>query len=88
MRTKVKIVSPELRLTRILLALEQELVDASDEDIMEAARDLGMNPKMKGSAAFLGIRFSAKMQLAGFFEDTPQFKQLKKAPAKRWSRDH
>ncbi len=68
MRTKVKTVSPPVRLARILLALEQELIDASDEDIMEAAADLGMNPKMKGSAAFLGIKFSDKMRIADFFE--------------------
>jgi hypothetical protein len=83
MRTKVKVVSPPLRLMRILVALEQELIDASDEDIMEAARDLGMNPKMKGSAAFLGIKFSDKMRMADFFESGSS----KNAPAKV-SRDH
>lgn len=83
MRTKVKIVSPQVRLARILVALEQELVDASDEDIMEAAGDLGMNPKMKGSAAFLGIKFSDKMRMADFFEPDSG----KNAPAKV-SREH
>ena len=83
MRTKVKTVSPPLRLARILLALEQELIDASDEDIMEAAADLGMNPKMKGSAAFLGIKFSDKMRMADFFEAGIG----RKTPAKV-SRDH
>jgi hypothetical protein len=68
MRTKMKTVSPPLQLARILLALEQELIDATDEDIMEAAADLGMNPRMKGSAAFLGIKFSDKMRMADFFE--------------------
>jgi len=83
MRSKVKVVSPPARLMRILAALEQELIDASDEDIMEAARDLGMNPKMKGSAAFLGIKFSDKMRMADFFESD----EGKNAPAKI-SRDH
>jgi hypothetical protein len=46
---------PEAALTRILNALEQELLAASDEDILAAARDLGMNPAMKGSAAFWGV---------------------------------
>ena len=83
MRTKVKTVSPPVRLARLLLALEQELIDASDEDIMEAAGDLGMNPKMKGSAAFIGIKFSDKMRIADFFESDSS----KNTPAKV-SRDH
>ena len=83
MRTKVKTVSPPLRLARILLALEQELIDASDEDIMEAAADLGMNPKMKGSAAFLGIKFSDKMRIEDFFESDIS----RNSPAKI-TRDH
>jgi hypothetical protein len=43
-------------LGRILDQLDRELIEASDEDILEAARDLGMNPMMKGSAAFLGLQ--------------------------------
>lgn len=82
MRHKVKAVSPELRLSRVLLALEQELVEASDEDLMQAAADLGMNPKMKGSAAFLGVKFPAKMRLSDVFETDGNG-----APAKV-SRDH
>jgi hypothetical protein len=46
--------------------LERELIEASDEDILEAARDLGMNPMMKGSAAFLGLRL---LSFAEFFEN-------------------
>lgn len=68
MRTKVKAASPEVELTRILEAMEQELIDASDEEIMGAATDLGMDPKMRGSAAFAGIKFPAKPQLSDFFE--------------------
>jgi hypothetical protein len=83
MRTKVKVISPQVRLARILVALEQELIDASDEDIMEAARDLGMNPKMKGSAAFLGIKFSDKMRMADFFESDSS-----KNASVKVSRDH
>lgn len=45
-----------MALGRILDQLDRELVEASDEDILEAARDLGMNPMMKGSAAFLGLQ--------------------------------
>lgn len=43
------------RLEHLLAALERELIEATDEEILEAARDLGMNPAMKGSAAFFGI---------------------------------
>lgn len=39
----------------LLAALEQELIAATDEEILAAARDLGMNPAMRGSAAFFGI---------------------------------
>ena len=43
------------RLERLLAALERELVEATDQEILEAAGELGMNPAMKGSAAFIGI---------------------------------
>ena len=43
------------RFERLLAALERELIEATDQEILEAARDLGMNPAMKGSAAFFGI---------------------------------
>jgi hypothetical protein len=68
MRTKVKVALPEVVLTRILDAFGQELMDASDEEIMQAARDLGMDPQMKGSGAFAGLTFPAKWQLADFFD--------------------
>ena len=43
------------RFERLLAALERELIEATDEEILAAAKDLGMNPEMKGSAAFFGI---------------------------------
>jgi hypothetical protein len=43
------------RFEGLLAALEQELIAATDEEILEAAADLGMNPAMKGSAAFFGV---------------------------------
>jgi hypothetical protein len=46
---------PELALELLLLALERDMVDATDEELLAAARDLGMNPAMKGSAAFFGL---------------------------------
>jgi len=48
---------PDSALARILAAFEQELLAASDEEIIAAAKELGMNPAMKGSAAFLGLRY-------------------------------
>jgi hypothetical protein len=70
MRTKVKktSASPEAKLTRVLEALEQELIDASDEEIMATAMELGMNPKIKGSALFVGLKYPARPQLSDFFE--------------------
>ena len=65
MRTKLNVSEPEMALNRILDALERELIDASDEEILEAAKDLGMNPLMKGSAAFLGLH---ALSFAEFFE--------------------
>jgi hypothetical protein len=65
MRTKLTLTTPAAALGRILDQLDRELIDATDEDILEAARDLGMNPLMKGSAAFLGLQF---FSLAEFFE--------------------
>lgn len=43
------------RFEALLAALERELAEATDEEILEAASDLRMNPAMKGSAAFFGI---------------------------------
>jgi hypothetical protein len=48
MRTKMKLADAAAALTRLLEAFEQELIESSDEEIMQAAKDLGMNPQMKG----------------------------------------
>jgi hypothetical protein len=68
MRTKVKVLSSEVVLDRLLEALGQELIDASDEEIIEAARSLGMDPKTRGSAAFAGLRYPSKPQFSDFFD--------------------
>jgi hypothetical protein len=67
MRTSVKRVPPETALERVLAALERELVEAPEAEILEAARELGMDPSMKGSAAFLGLRYPATPRLEDFF---------------------
>lgn len=43
------------RFERLLAALERELIEATDDEILQATRDLGMNPTIKGSAAFFGV---------------------------------
>ncbi len=49
-------VRPDVGLERLIHGLEQELLAAPDEEFLAGARDLGMNPEMKGSAAFLGVK--------------------------------
>jgi hypothetical protein len=68
MRTKVKMVLPEMVLARTLEAFGQELIDAPDEEIRESAKDLGMNLDMKASAAFLGLTSPTKSQVGDFFD--------------------
>jgi DNA-binding PucR family transcriptional regulator len=46
---------PELALERLLLALEGELIDATDDEVLAAAKELGMDPTMKGSSALFGV---------------------------------
>ena len=59
---------PELALERLLLALEREVIAATGEELLAAARELGMNPGMKGSAAFFGILKHPAFGLAGTVE--------------------
>jgi hypothetical protein len=79
MRTKLTLTTPAAALGRILDQLDRELIEASDEDILEAARDLGMNPMMKGSAAFLGLQC---FSLAEFF-DSDALKRTARRPIER-----
>ncbi len=58
---------PVTALTRVLDALEQDLLEAADEEILEAARTLGMNPEMRGSAAYLGLKSPEKPKVSDFF---------------------
>jgi len=68
MQTKVTQLFPETALERVLEALERELLEATDAEILEAARDLGMKPEMKGSAAFLGLRYPSGPRREEFFD--------------------
>jgi len=76
MRNQSSVTSPDVALARVLDSLEQELIAASDEDILEAARDLGMNLTMKGSAAFAGLNYPATARFNDFF-DPEMLKQIR-----------
>jgi hypothetical protein len=58
----MKSIHPELALERLLIALERDVIDATDEELLTAARELGMNPSMKGSAAFFGVTRPASLR--------------------------
>ena len=85
MHTKVKRVSPQVTLVRVLTALEQELIGATDVEIREAAQELGMNLDMKGSAAFAGLSYPAKARFSDYFgpDAVAQFQQLGAARSER-----
>jgi hypothetical protein len=59
---------PEVALNRVLADLAQDLAEASDEEIVQAGEDLGMNVKMKGSAAFIGVKYTMPKRLEDIFE--------------------
>jgi hypothetical protein len=48
--------TPEMRLERILEKLSREIALASDEEVLEACADLRIQPEMKGTVAFLGVK--------------------------------
>jgi hypothetical protein len=60
--------STEVVLARVLDALAQELIAAPDEEILEAAQSLGMDPGTRESAAFAGVLYPARPQLSDFFD--------------------
>jgi len=49
-------VRPDVGLEQLIQGLERELLAAPDEEFVAGARELGMNPEMQGSAAFLGVK--------------------------------
>jgi hypothetical protein len=68
--------SPERRLQRVLAALESELLQASDEEVRQAAGDSGIDPDMQGSIAWLGIFFAGTRR----FDEVFDMEELRK----RW----
>jgi len=67
MRKKVIREPPEVALDRVLAGLERELVEATDEEVVQAAAELGMNVNMKGIAAFMGL-FGMPKRLEDIFD--------------------
>jgi hypothetical protein len=68
----------ERRLQRVLAAIEHELLQASDEEVRQAAGDLGIDPDLKGSVAWLGIFFPAKLRLEEVFDMEGLRRQLRR----------
>jgi hypothetical protein len=81
MQPKVKRSSSEKALMRVLDALAQEIIEASDDEVMRAAADLRMDPSRRDSAAFAGLTYFARPQLSDFF-DIEGSRRLQ-APTKR-----
>jgi hypothetical protein len=73
------------RLEQLLAALERELIEATDEEILEAASDLGMNPAMRGSAAFFGVTTDLRslIRLSAPSESPGATRRLKDDPPSR-----
>jgi hypothetical protein len=75
MRNKMTSAPPEVALNRVLAGLEKELVEASDAEIELAAQDLGMNVRMKGSAAFIGVTYTFPKRFEDIFDVQRSFFQ-------------
>jgi hypothetical protein len=73
----MKTTRPELGLERVLVALERDLLDASDAEILAVANELGLKPYMKGSIALFGVTFAARLKPP----DDSQ-RQARKAPGR------
>jgi hypothetical protein len=80
MRTKIKRIAPDAALLRIMDALAQDAIEASDEEVTQAAAELRMDLNSRESAAFSGLSYFAKPQLSEFFSDLAS--NSLRAPAK------
>jgi hypothetical protein len=68
MHTKIEKHRQMKALEHVLDALAQELIQSTDEELLQAARDLGMDPAMRGSAAFIGLKYPSLPQPSDFFD--------------------
>ena len=73
-------VRPDVGLERLIHGLEQELLAAPDEEFVAGARELGMKPEMKGSAAFAGVKNYSPQLLAALRKAVNE-RQTPQAPA-------
>ena len=53
---------PELGLERVLRALEQDLLEARNDEVLAIATELGLKPDMKGSIALFGVTFTSRLR--------------------------
>ena len=53
--------------------LALDLAEASDEEIEQAAAELRMDVKMKGSAAFIGVLYTLPRRFDDIFDVRPQY---------------
>ena len=47
---------PDVRLERVLEALSTEVTGATEQEILDAAADLKMDPRLRGSVATIGVK--------------------------------
>ena len=74
-------VRPDIGLERLIHGLEQELLEAADEEFVAGAQELGMNPQAKGSAAFLGVKDVSPQLLAALRRAYEEKRQREAAAA-------
>lgn len=65
---RAKVTMPVAGLERVLEDLAWELIHSTDDELLQAAKDLGMDPTMRGSAAFIGLKYPATPRPSDFFE--------------------
>jgi hypothetical protein len=58
----MNITRPELKLERMLAALEQELLETSDDEILSVATEIGLRPGMQGSVALAGVLMTVHLR--------------------------
>ncbi len=68
MHSKLTILQRVTAFERLLEALGRELIESTDEELLGAARELGMDPTTRGSAAFAGLKYPATPQVSDFFD--------------------
>jgi len=58
----MKTTLPELAIERLLIELERDLLNATDEEISAVASELGIKPGMKGSTALFGVTHVVRLK--------------------------